>query len=77
MEKASALFAAKFEEKTGNEWEVDDHNDRYVVNKGTADAARDVSGCSYFFCPFFCCFSYIFSVVAARATPVTVTWCAP
>lgn len=34
MEEASALFFPKFEEKTGNEWEVDDHEDRYVVNKG-------------------------------------------
>lgn len=34
VEEASALFFPKFEEKTGNEWEVDDHEDRYVVNKG-------------------------------------------
>lgn len=34
IEEASALFAAKFEEKTANEWDVDDHEDRYVVNKG-------------------------------------------
>lgn len=32
MEEASQLFCAKFEEKTGNDWEVDDHEDRYVVN---------------------------------------------
>lgn len=34
MEEASELLCAKFEEKTGNEWESDDEEDRYVVNKG-------------------------------------------
>lgn len=34
VEEASTLFEAKFEEKTGNDWDVDDHEDRYVVNEG-------------------------------------------
>lgn len=34
MEEAATLFGDKFKEKTGNDWDVDDHEDRYIVNPG-------------------------------------------
>ncbi|CAN0358305.1 unnamed protein product, partial [Ascophyllum nodosum] len=32
--KGSALFSAKFKEKTGNDWDADDQEDRYLANSG-------------------------------------------
>ena len=38
--KASALFSAKFNEKTGNDWDADDQEDRYLVNSGGNTGTR-------------------------------------
>ena len=35
LEDVSTLFANKFFDKTGNQWDVDDHEDRYIVRAGT------------------------------------------
>lgn len=34
VQEATALFNAKFKEKTGNDWDVDNREDRYVSNAG-------------------------------------------
>ena len=41
--QASTLFSAKFKEKTGNDWDADDQEDRYLVNSGDYMGTRDLS----------------------------------
>ncbi|CAM9601764.1 unnamed protein product [Ascophyllum nodosum] len=38
--QASTLFSAKFKEKTGNDWDADDQEDRYLVNSGKYTCLR-------------------------------------
>ncbi|CAM9988583.1 unnamed protein product, partial [Discosporangium mesarthrocarpum] len=40
MEVAGDLFAGKFREKTGNEWNVRNEDDRYVSRKGKYECLR-------------------------------------
>ncbi|CAM9602980.1 unnamed protein product, partial [Laminaria digitata] len=40
LEEVSTLFSNKFLDKTGNQWDVDDHEDRYIVRAGKYTCLR-------------------------------------
>lgn len=48
LDEASALFTAKFKDKTGNNWEVDHQQDRYIAHNGEKLNTPPPRACSWY-----------------------------